>query len=44
MTKIEIEGKYGHNNSNHELKVNAVILIQIIKYLDALCLRDIHFL
>jgi hypothetical protein len=42
MTKTEIEGKYCHGHSNHELKVNTVILIQIIKHIDALVLRDIH--
>jgi hypothetical protein len=30
MTQIEIEGKFSHGHSNQELKVNAVILIQII--------------
>jgi hypothetical protein len=44
MTKIEIEGKCCHGHSNHELKANAVILIQIMKHVDALFLRDIHFL
>jgi hypothetical protein len=42
MTKIEIEGKCCHGHSNHELKGNAVILIQIIKHVDALFMRDIH--
>jgi hypothetical protein len=42
MTKIEIEGKCCHGHSNHELQVNAVIMIQIIKHVDALFLRDIH--
>jgi hypothetical protein len=42
MTKIEIDGKCRHDNSNHELKGNAVILIQIIKHVDSLFLRDIH--
>jgi hypothetical protein len=36
MTKIKIEGKCCHVHRNHELKVNAVILIQIIKYVDTL--------
>jgi hypothetical protein len=35
MTKIEVEGKCCHDHSNHELKVNAVILIQIIKRVGA---------
>jgi hypothetical protein len=42
MTKIEIEGKCCHGHSNHELEVNAVILIQIIKHIDALFLREIY--
>jgi hypothetical protein len=42
MTKIEIEKQCCHGHSNYELKVNAVILIQIIKHVDALFLRDIH--
>jgi hypothetical protein len=29
MTKIEIEGKSCHGHSNHELKVNATIFIQM---------------
>jgi hypothetical protein len=41
--EIEIEWKCCHGNSNHELKVNAVILIQIIKQVDTLFLRNIHF-
>jgi hypothetical protein len=36
MWKIEIEGKCYHGHSNHELKVNTVILIQIIKQIHAL--------
>jgi hypothetical protein len=43
MMKIEIEGKYCHGHSNHELKLNNVILIQITKHVDAFFLRDIHF-
>jgi hypothetical protein len=43
-TKIEIEGKWCHGHSNHETKVNAVILIQIIKYVEAFFLKDMHFL
>jgi hypothetical protein len=35
-TKIEIEGKCCHGHSNHELNVNAVIMIQTIKHVDAL--------
>jgi hypothetical protein len=42
MTKTEIEGKCYHVHSNHELKINAAILIQIIKHVDAVFLRDIH--
>jgi hypothetical protein len=42
MTKIEIEGKWSHDHSNHELKLNAVIMIQIIKHGEALFLRGIH--
>jgi hypothetical protein len=42
MTKIEIEGRYCHGHSNHELKINAVILIQNMKHGDALFLRDMH--
>jgi hypothetical protein len=42
MTKIEIEGKCYDGDSNHELKVNAVILIEIIKHVKSLFLRDIH--
>jgi hypothetical protein len=44
MTKVEIEGKCCHSHSNTELKVNVVIMIQIIKHVDALFLRAIHFL
>jgi hypothetical protein len=40
MTKIEIEGKCCHEHSNYELTVSAVILIQIIKHVDAFFLRD----
>jgi hypothetical protein len=43
MTKIETEWNGYHGHSNHKLKVNTVILIQIIKHVDALFLRDIHF-
>jgi hypothetical protein len=43
MTKIEIEGKCCHGHSNHELKVNTVILIQIIKHVDALFLKVMTF-
>jgi hypothetical protein len=42
MTKIEIEKKCCHGHSNHELKVNAVILIQIIEHVDTLFLKDIY--
>jgi hypothetical protein len=42
MTKIEIERKCCHGHSNHELNVNAVIVIQIIRHIDALFLRDIQ--
>jgi hypothetical protein len=42
MTKIEIEGKCCHDHSNYELKVNAIIMIQIIKYVDAIFLNDMH--
>jgi hypothetical protein len=42
LIKIEIEWKCCHGHSNHELEINAFILIQIIKHVDALFLRDIH--
>jgi hypothetical protein len=42
MTKIGIEGKCCHVHSNHELKINTVILVQIIKHRDALFLREIY--
>jgi hypothetical protein len=40
--EIEIKARC-HGYSNHEFKGNAVILVQIIKHVDALFLRDIHF-
>jgi hypothetical protein len=42
ITKIEIDGKCCHGHSNHELKVDVDILIQIRKHVDALFLRDRH--
>jgi hypothetical protein len=42
MTKTEIERKCCHGYSNHGLKVNVAILIQIIKHIDGLFLRDVH--
>jgi hypothetical protein len=43
MTKIKIEWKYRHGHSSHEFKINVVIMIQIIKHVDTLFLRDLHF-